>query len=712
MKKILHIFLSLVIFIGISITSLYATEASLLKVETLATNFYWERGNQYSDLLISDIKITETLPVYYDEELVYYAVNFQTGFILVSAFEEVYPVLGYSFSGTYTAPTDQGNFQAWAGQYARQILHALESNAAPTEEITNTWDKYSDQNFNSSGKREFRDIEPLLTSTWDQGKYYNQMCPADPSGVAGHCVTGCVATCLGQLAYYFRHPETGTGYYSYDDPNYGTIFADFGNTTYKWDEMSNSLTETNLAVAELIFHLGVGCDMVYGPQSSGMYNHKAAHTMRTFFKYSPETEYVYRDSTTMDWDSLLVIHLDKMIPMYYAGWSVPNINGHAYVVDGYQGDHFYHFNWGWGGSYDGYFYTDDLTPGGNNFNLAQELVINCFPDTVNYTYPNHCTGNKTLNSFNGTIDDGSGPCYNYKPNADCTWLIDPQTETDSITSINLSFQRFNLENDIDFLSVYDGENENAPLIADFTGSNLPEEVTSTGNKLFLAFNSGENNSAPGFFASYSTERPTWCSGMTVLTEQTDELSDGSHSFYYENNSLCMWQILPPNASTLSLNFTKFQTEENNDVLKIYDPSNNTLLAELSGMYDPTNLPEPVISPSGKMFITYTTNGDIRADGWEAWYETDLVQITEIPTAFDVDVYPNPANKLINISVEGTDMAGLQIELYNYQGKAVTNPIVSDQQFIQLDVSSMHKGIYMLKIHNGEMSRITKIVLNR
>ncbi len=95
----------------------------------------------------------------------------------------------------------------------------------------------------------------------------------------------------------------------------------------------------------------------------------------------PETQYVFRDTTSMDWDSLLVANLDQKIPMYYAGWSVPDTNGHAFVCDGYQGNDYFHFNWGWGGSYDGYFYTDNLTPGGNFFNLAQELIINAVPDT-------------------------------------------------------------------------------------------------------------------------------------------------------------------------------------------------------------------------------------------------------------------------------------------------------------------------------------------
>jgi alpha-amylase/alpha-mannosidase (GH57 family) len=200
--------------------------------------------------------------------------------------------------------------------------------------------------------------------------------------------------------------------------------------------------------------------------------------------------------------------------------------------------------------------------------------------------------------------------------------------------------------------------------------------------------------------------------MTVLTEQTDEISDGSQQFYYENNSLCMWQVIPPNASTLTLNFTKFQTEEDTDVLNIYDLSNNALLAQLSGIYDPPNLPLPVTSPSGKMFITFTTNGTTRADGWEAWYETDLVEIEEITNGFNVEVYPNPASETINISINQDLSSALNIELCNYLGQSVVNRTITKSGDNQLNVSSIPEGLYLLKIHNQEMSNISKIVISR
>jgi hypothetical protein len=49
--------------------------------------------------------------------------------------------------------------------------------------------------------------------------------------------------------------------------------------------------------------------------------------------------------------------LDAGRPIYYHGFGS---GGHAFNVDGYQGNDFFHFNWGWSGSYNGYYYLDNL----------------------------------------------------------------------------------------------------------------------------------------------------------------------------------------------------------------------------------------------------------------------------------------------------------------------------------------------------------------
>ena len=55
----------------------------------------------------------------------------------------------------------------------------------------------------------------------------------------GRVVTGCVATAIAQLIYYFRFPTTGIGAYSYEHDTYGTIAADFSAATYDYAAMTD-----------------------------------------------------------------------------------------------------------------------------------------------------------------------------------------------------------------------------------------------------------------------------------------------------------------------------------------------------------------------------------------------------------------------------------------------------------------------------------------
>ena len=597
------------IFSGI-ITSNFAGKIELDVAKRVAINFYYERINQYQNInykniLITDIKIEKIrdTSVYY-----FFGIN-NTGFVIVSADDGVIPVLGYSFTGYSSKESQPPQLQDLLNIFKHQILFVIKNDFESNKKVQAAWKHLLTNNIDQLKIfRKNKEVEPLLTTTWNQGIYYNEMCPADPLGPGGHCYAGCVPSAMGQVINYFRFPMQGTGSYSYQCPPYGTLSADFGNTTYQWNSMAISLSNSNLAVAELLYHLGVSVDLVYGPNGSGMYNHKAAYSLRTYFKYSPETQYVYRDSTSMDWDSLLISHLDKKIPMYYAGWSVPNINGHAFVCDGYQDTDYYHFNWGWGGSYDGYFYTDNLNPGGSNFNLAQELIINCYPDTINFQYPYYCIGDITLSSIEGTIEDGSGPIANYLNNADCSWLIAP---LDSVENIYLNFIKF--ETDInDFITIYDGETTSDTVLGTFSGSTLPESVTSSGDKMLITFISDDDVTSAGWLASYSSEIAVYCNGLTSLTEISDTFSDGSGPRNYHNLSTCMWDIQPPDASEITIYFIEFNTEEEFDPVKIFD--GKTLIAVLSG----NEIPDPITAYSGSMFLTFTTNSTVTAPGWEAY----------------------------------------------------------------------------------------------
>jgi hypothetical protein len=402
------------------------------------------------------------------------------------------------------------------------------------------------------------------------------------------------------------------------------------------------------------------------------------------------------------------------MPLYYAGWSVPNINGHAFVCDGYQDSLFFHFNFGWGGSNDGYFYLDNLTPGGNNFNLAQELIINCYPDTVNFSYPVYCKGKTdTLRYREGTIVDGSGPLKDYQSPASCSWMLMPQDDEDSVSSITLTFDSFNISPD-DSVIVYDGNLQSSPLLGSFTGNTIPAPLISSGNTVLILFKANGGATAPGWSLTYTTKIPVWCSGTTTLTADTAELSDGSFLFNYHNSSICKWKLIPENGDTLTIYFKSFDTETNLDVLKIYDLDSQSLLASVSGHYDESDLPDHISSPSGKMLLVFTSNSSVTGKGWEIFYPKSTLGMNG-NSIYGLKIYPNPANDVINIKFTNVKDQKVALEVISVTGQQLRYReffAVAGTSTENINVTTLPEGIYFLRIIDEEEVLIRKLLIER
>jgi len=108
--------------------------------------------------------------------------------------------------------------------------------------------------------------------------------------------------------------------------------------------------------------------------------------------------------------------------------------------------------------------------------------------------------------------------------------------------------------------------------------------------------------------------------MITLTEPNGELSDGSGTFNYNNGSVCKWMIQPPDVEEVTISFTSFKTIEDEDEIKIFNTATQELLATYSGNYS-TTMPDPVTSPSGKLYILFTSSTLTNDEGWEAVYTT-------------------------------------------------------------------------------------------
>jgi hypothetical protein len=703
----------LLIVLSASISTISASEVTQFQASKVALRFIAEKSMVAREASTISYSVKETLVIGEFEAPFYYVFNLEPqGWIIISADDAVPPVLAYSFEGSYSTTNAPVQCNAWMKQYEDQIRYARKNNFPAYSYVATLWSDLLVPRNSSFVIHNSKSVAPLITSNWNQNYPYNAMCPSDPAGPGGHAYAGCVPTCMGQVMYYFRWPWTGTGSYSYVDSTYGTLTANFDTTHYDWNRMTDISNGVNPAIAQLLYHLGVSCDLVYGPGGSGMYNHKAAYSLRTFFKYSPQTQYVFRDSTTMDWDSLLISHLDRKIPMYYAGWSLPNVNGHAFVCDGYQDSCYFHFNFGWSGQNNGYFYTSDLTPGGNNFNLAQEVIINCYPDTVNYTYPVYCSGSSEIKFQEGTFDDGSGPVQAYLSNSSCSWLINPQTEKDSITSITLNFKRFETNPD-DLVNVYDGATLSDPLLASFSGDSIPSAVSSYGNKMLVTFTSSTATPAQGFLAGFTTEVPVWCAGTTEINGDTAEFSDGSFGFDYHNGQLCKWKVTRTSGGPLTLYFRSFDTEEGKDFLKIYDFSTSEVVAQLSGHYDPDTLPLPVTIESGTAFLIFTSNSSVAGEGWEIYYPKSTEGIGELQDQTSLRIFPNPASDVVTVSIGAEHTGTGQIDILTVEGKIVRtmNVLVTPGcNMHKIDVTDFQPGIYLLQFRNNSVNYTRKLVV--
>lgn len=302
-----------------------------------------------------------------------------SGFIIVSADDRLPEVLGYTSSGNFDYDALPPNLRWWLGEYAREIESVL---ASDTQDIV-----MADSPVAQSADRQ--KIPVLLKSKWNQSAPYNNHCPEDGGG---RSVTGCVATALSQIIRYHGHPATGVGTYEYTWKNTGQKLSyDYASTTFDWANMldsydSESPEAANEAVATLLHACGVGLAMNYSSGESGAYDMAVPRFLIENMDYDAGVRLVERfNYSTDDWEELIYSELASGRPVFYSGQS--STGGHAFVCDGYEGENYYHINWGWGGMYDGGFLLSALTPDGHGigghdggYNSDHKAVIGIRPN--------------------------------------------------------------------------------------------------------------------------------------------------------------------------------------------------------------------------------------------------------------------------------------------------------------------------------------------
>lgn len=361
----------------LAVTAINGTSqnVSINTAKLLAKNHYYQNESSETQINYTDIVFSGEYLIKNGNDTLYFIFNVanNNGFIIISADQRAYPIIGYSYVGSYSTFDQPTAFSEWMENIKQELIFIKANNIPASNSIAYKWNELKTVN---SGTKAISE-EPLLQTTWNQGCYYNSSCPADAAGPCDHVLVGCTATSTAQIMKYWSYPSQGTGSHSYNCPPYGTLTANFGATTYNWANMPNNIFADNSDLATLLFHCGVSVDMAYGPNASSAYDPLFA--LINYFNYSSNAQYIFKSNySSTQWENLLKTEIDSLRPIWYRG-DAGYYGGHAFVCDGYQNTNYFHFNWGWSGAYDGYYYLSNLNPGGGNFNNNQAAIIKIYP---------------------------------------------------------------------------------------------------------------------------------------------------------------------------------------------------------------------------------------------------------------------------------------------------------------------------------------------
>jgi len=305
-----------------------------------------------------------------DEEMRFYVINDEANdrFVIVSGDERQLDVLGYSDDEMFDPENIPCGLSTFLEQYGREY-ELLQQKTVVSGSFGGDEQMVTVE---ASVPMRVAAISPLLKTKWNQSPYYNNDCPMDPR-TNKRCVTGCVATAMAQIMKYHNYPSVGQGSTSYtSSKNSIKQSMNFSQVQFNWSKMpnsydNNSSTAAVNAVAQLMHACGVSLHMDYGSNASGSTIKNIPFALINFFKYPHNAVYYDRKYYTRDeWDKMIQNELKAGRPIAYRGVSDPdkdgNTGGHAFVLDGCDSDGRYHFNFGWGGSGNGYFYLSSIRP--------------------------------------------------------------------------------------------------------------------------------------------------------------------------------------------------------------------------------------------------------------------------------------------------------------------------------------------------------------
>lgn len=321
------------------------------------------------------------------------------GYIVVTSHKTLPPVLAYSFTSSFsevgTILTDL---------VKQDILQRLTYISKIPEKIIEEnkvlWNSYLyfdplflDKTFTQWPKEGTTNSGGWLETKWHQNSPFNDFCPMDLVNDE-RSVAGCPAVAIAQILNY--HQTTNNVFFNDSDDyyhswgNYYYIDDDFETYDFPSYPQLNSYLDTLIMhyqnqetitdedKAALTFACGVAAKQVYSSTISGTFGVNQAYDAYRRFSFD-DCELLTDDDP--DVYERVKDNIKNGLPVHLAVLDEAWKSGHNLVIDGYNEEGFYHLNFGWGGSYDGWYKLLEKLP--YDLNFLEGVIVDIINENSN-----------------------------------------------------------------------------------------------------------------------------------------------------------------------------------------------------------------------------------------------------------------------------------------------------------------------------------------
>ncbi len=611
------------------------------------------------------------------------------GYIVTTGENNLPPIIAYSFTGNFY---DEESENILLNMLKTDISLRLENiSNLPEETISyrnRSWLKMLDGNIENSRLDQWPPEGSTPTGgwllyNWTQSAPYNNFCPIDP--VTGNrSVAGCPAIAMAQIINYHRttncvffddaddyyHNYAGRQYWI-DDDYLLHDFLSFPEMNVCLDTLAfhylYEIPVTNTDKAALAFACGVAAHQVYTSQISGTFGVNQAY--QAFLKFNFDNAQLI-DETMPDFYEHIAQNMMNALPVHFASVTPAGDAGHNFVIDGYNSDEYYHINFGWGGSYNGWYLLPDEIPYG--LTVVEGAIVDIVPDLF--------TG-----FINGQITLAPA-------------VVDTSLITVTIQNLSVEYI-FDIEPDISGTTDYEIE---VPIGIYSVTASYPEYETISYDDIIV-------------YDQQSVTVDFYLCQMIPPTYLTGELSGNEITLNWQHSPTKELQYFNIYRNINSSTFTLLDTTDQLSYVDYVNPPDPlTYCYYITAIYSQDNE-----SPgSNEVYIDYIiTSAD-----------NDIIHSGLLSN------YPNPFNPTTTISfsvaqsaVSGSDgFSFVTLEIYNIKGQKVKDlspslchPATAGRGEIKYSVVwngtdendlPVSSGIYFYKLETGSLSKTRKMLL--